>query len=115
MAQAETIRRESRLVSPMPVRLAVQALLRVPDRTGWVVRSKALSAATDLHERLGVSQENDARPDCQVGEFHPGQLGAFMAEGRVAALDCDPGRCSGGRVLRYRIRAELPLLGGRLC
>jgi len=45
-------RRGSRLVSPMPVRLETQALLRVSDSAGRLVRSEVLPAGAGLHERL---------------------------------------------------------------
>lgn len=73
------IKRGSRLVSPMPVRLATEALLRVSDQAGRVVRGEALPAGTDLHERLAVAHVNYARQGWMVGELHPGQW-AFVAQ-----------------------------------
>jgi len=63
----------------MPVRLDAEALLRVSDQAGRVVRSEALAPGTHLHERLAVAHENYARQGWAVGELHPGQW-AFVAE-----------------------------------
>jgi hypothetical protein len=76
---SKTLKRGSRFVSPMPVRLDTEALLRVSDQGGRVVRSEALSAGTDLHARLLLARENYARQGWGVGELHSGQW-AFVAE-----------------------------------
>jgi len=76
---SRTIKRGSGFVSPMPVRLTTEALLRVSDQAGRVVRSEALAPGTHLHERLAVAHENYARQGGAVGELHPGQW-AFVAE-----------------------------------
>ena len=63
----------------MPMRLGGDALLRVSDQAGRLVRSEPLSAGTDLHARLRIAHENYARQGWTVSEVHPGQW-AFMAE-----------------------------------
>jgi len=63
----------------MPVRLGVEARLRVSDQAGRIVRTEALPAGTDLHERLALAHANYARQGWTVDEWHPGQW-AFMAE-----------------------------------
>jgi RHS repeat-associated protein len=45
----------------MPVRLETDALLRVSDDAGRIVRSEPLPAGTDLRERLRLAHENYAR------------------------------------------------------
>ena len=76
---SKTIKRGSRFVSPMPVRLDAEALLRVSDQAGRIVRSEVLSAGTNLHDRLQVAHANYARQGWVVGELHSGQW-AFVAE-----------------------------------
>ena len=63
----------------MPVRLDAEALLRVSDQGGRIVRSESLPARTDLHERLALAHEDYARQGWTVGELHAGQW-AFVAE-----------------------------------
>jgi hypothetical protein len=63
----------------MPVRLGTDALLRVSDQAGRVVRSERLPAGTALRERLRIAHENYARQGWTVGARAPGQW-AFMAE-----------------------------------
>src|SRR5882757_7893941 len=69
--RCDEFRRGSRFVSPMPVRLGVEARLRVSDQAGRIVRTEALPAGTDLHERLALAHENYARQGWTVGERHP--------------------------------------------
>ena len=76
---ARTIRRGSPALSPMPVRLEAEALLRVSDQAGRIVRSERLPAGTDLRERLRIAHENYERQGWTVGALTPGQW-AFMAE-----------------------------------
>jgi hypothetical protein len=45
----------------MPVRLATEALLRVCDSAGRVVRSEVPPVGTELHARLRIAHENYAR------------------------------------------------------
>jgi len=45
----------------MPVRLDAEAVLRVSDQGGRIVRSESLPARTDLHERWALAHENYAR------------------------------------------------------
>jgi hypothetical protein len=66
-------------VAPMPVRLEVDARLRVSDRAGRIVRAKSLPTGTDLHERLWVAHANYGRQRWTVGELAPGQW-AFVAQ-----------------------------------
>jgi len=54
-------RRGSRFVSPMPMRLGVDAVLRVSDQAGRLVRQEPLPAGTDLHARLRLAHGNTAR------------------------------------------------------
>jgi hypothetical protein len=63
----------------MPVRLETDALLRVSDQAGRIIRSERLPAGTDLRERLRIAHENYARQGWTVGALAPGQW-AFMAE-----------------------------------
>ena len=63
----------------MPVRLATEALLRVSDSVGHVVRIERLAARTDLRERLAIAHDNYARQGWAVDDLHPGQW-AFVAE-----------------------------------
>src|SRR5438045_3617272 len=49
-----TPKRGSRFVSPMPVRLATEALLRVSDQAGRVVRSEALRADSLSHRAIAI-------------------------------------------------------------
>jgi hypothetical protein len=76
---ARTRRRGSPALSPMPVRLTTDALLRVSDQAGRIVRSEPLPAGTDLRERLRIAQENYERQGWTVGALPAGQW-AFMAE-----------------------------------
>jgi len=64
---------------PMPARLDVNAVLRVSDQGGRIVRAEELAAGTDLRERLRLAHENYARQGYAVGELRPGQW-AFFAE-----------------------------------
>jgi hypothetical protein len=63
----------------MPVRLQSDALLRVSDDAGRIVRSERLPAGTDLRERLWLAHENYERQGWTVGLLTPGQW-AFMAQ-----------------------------------
>src|SRR5882762_9594421 len=76
---ARTIRRGSPALSPMPVRLEAEAMLRVSDQAGRIVRSERLPAGTDLRERLQLAQENYRRQGWTVGALAPWQW-AFMAQ-----------------------------------
>jgi hypothetical protein len=62
----------------MPVRLETDALLRVSDQAGRIVRREPLPAGTDLRERLRIAHENYGRQGWTVGPLSPGQW-AFMA------------------------------------
>ena len=73
------LRRGVAALSPMPSRLDSNALLRISDQGGQIVRQEALEAGTDLRERLRVAHENYERQGWTVTELRPGQW-AFVAE-----------------------------------
>jgi hypothetical protein len=75
----QKIRRGAPAVAPMPTRIDGDAILRVSDQAGRVIRSERLLARTDLRERLQVAHRNYALQGWTVGELRPGQW-AFIAE-----------------------------------
>jgi hypothetical protein len=63
----------------MPVRLDSDALLRVSDQSGRIIRQEALGAGTDLRERLQIAHKNYQCQGWTVNELKAGQW-AFVAE-----------------------------------
>jgi hypothetical protein len=71
---------------PMPTRLDGEAVLRISDQAGRVVRQDVLQAGTDLRERLRVAQENYGRQGWTVGELRSGQWAFFAEKGERRLL-----------------------------
>ena len=57
----------------MPARLDSNALLRVSDQSGRIIRQEALGAGTDLLERLQIAHTNYQRQGWTVNELRAGQ------------------------------------------
>lgn len=74
-----SLRRGAAAISPMPSRMQAEALLRVSDQGGRVVRTETLPTGSDLRERLRLAHENYRLQGWTVGELRPGQW-AFIAE-----------------------------------
>lgn len=55
----------------MPTHLEGDALLRVSDQGGRIVRTEELPPGTDLRDRLRIAHENYVRQGT-VGELRPG-------------------------------------------
>jgi hypothetical protein len=73
----------------MPSRLDNDALLRVSDQGGRIVRHETLPAGTDLRERLRLAHENYQRQGWEVGELRSGPMGLRRRKSRPAAPGSD--------------------------
>jgi hypothetical protein len=70
----------------MPTRVDGEALLRISDQAGRVVRQEVLRAGTDLRERLRIAHENYGRQGWSVGELRSGQWAFFAEKGERRLL-----------------------------
>jgi hypothetical protein len=82
----------------MPVRLDVDAELRVSDQEGRIIRHEVLPAGTDLRDRLRGAHESYQLQGWTVGELRAGQW-VFIADkvGRrlpIAIRDASPATAS---------------------
>jgi hypothetical protein len=104
------IRRGSRSISPMPVCLEVDALLRVSDQGGRIIRTEALPGGTDLRDRLRIAHENYARQGWQVGELRLGQWAIFAEKpsGRLMIAIRDSSSAVASGCLSHRQISQCP-------
>ena len=68
-----------RAICPMPVRVDGDALLRVSDQSGRIIRQEVLRAGTDLRERLLSAHQVYRQQEWAVSELRPGAWG-FLAD-----------------------------------
>jgi hypothetical protein len=110
-----TIKRGSRWVSPMPVRLNTQALLRVSDQSGRVVRSEVLPAGTDAFSEESRGGLLHWVPERRVREFSERSRGGARIKRWWGIADCDVAWRSWKLYLHDAVlRLDQPR-GGRRC